>query len=70
HPCHYSVIESIPQRDMPHHYRVSSDAGTVWILTHHMVSAGKTCREKLMQDIAQWKYEYAYAIQPNDLLLL
>ncbi|MCR9421039.1 hypothetical protein [Vibrio sp. RM-69-4] len=70
HPCHYSVIESIPQRDMPHHYRVSSDAGTVWLLTHHMVSAGKTCREKLMQDIAQWKYEYAYAIQPNDLLLL
>lgn len=70
HPCHYSAIESIPQRDMPHHYRVSSDAGTVWLLTHHMVSAGKTCREKLMQDIAQWKYEYAYAIQPNDLLLL
>ncbi|KOE82293.1 hypothetical protein [Vibrio aestuarianus] len=70
HPCDYFPIESNPHRDQPHHYRVSCDAGTVWILTHHLVSAGKTCREKLMQDIAQWKYEYAYAIQPNDLLLL
>ncbi|SYZ83320.1 Uncharacterised protein [Vibrio paracholerae] len=70
HPCEYTPIESIYQRDLPHHFRVSSDAGTVWILTHHLISAGKTGRVKLMRDISQWKQEYAYVIQPNDLLLL
>lgn len=70
HPCDYAAIETINQAEQPHHYRISSDAGTVWVLTHHMVSAGKTCRDKLMRDITQWKQEYSYAIQPNDLLLL
>lgn len=70
HQCDYAPIESALQTDQPHHYRISSDAGTVWVLTHHMVSAGKTCRDKLMHDIIQWKQEYAFAIQPNDLLLL
>ncbi|MVE90338.1 hypothetical protein D6U63_19695, partial [Vibrio cholerae] len=64
HPCEYAPIESTYQRDLPHHFRVSSDAGTVWILTHHLMSAGKACRVKLMRDISQWKQEYAYVIQP------
>ncbi|MCW8336663.1 hypothetical protein [Vibrio paucivorans] len=70
HTCDYSSLESTKQTDFPHHYRVSSDVGTVWVLTSHMISAGKTCRHKLMKDIGQWKSEYGYAIQPNDLLLL
>ncbi|MCK6263910.1 hypothetical protein KP803_11580 [Vibrio sp. ZSDE26] len=70
HYCDYSALESTKASENPHHYRVSSDVGTVWILTHHMVSAGKTCRKKLMKDIGEWQQEYGFAIQPNDLLLL
>ncbi|WGV98199.1 hypothetical protein QF117_04905 [Vibrio sp. YMD68] len=70
HHCDYGSLESTKSTDAPHHYRVSSDVGTVWILTHHMVSAGKTCRQKLMKDIGEWQQEYGFAIQPNDLLLL
>ncbi|WP_068717542.1 hypothetical protein [Vibrio tritonius] len=70
HACEFNAIESVQHQEQPHHYRVSCDVGTVWILTHHMFSAGKTCREKLMKEIAQWKEEYGYAMQPNDLLLL
>ncbi|MGC9422002.1 MULTISPECIES: hypothetical protein [unclassified Vibrio] len=70
HQCEYAPLDLFPVHENPHHFRVSCDKGTVWILTHHMISAGKTCREKLLQDISLWKQEYAYAIQPNDLLLL
>lgn len=70
HACDYDAIESTFHGDIPHHFRVTSEMGTVWILTHHLVSAGKTCRDKLMRDIYQWKQEYAFAIQPNDLLIL
>ncbi len=70
HVCDFKPIESIDNNETPHHFRVTSEIGTVWVLTHHLVSAGKTCREKLMRDITQWKLEYAFAIQPNDLLLL
>lgn len=70
HHCHYSGLESHPTLDQPSHFRVSSDVGTVWILTSHLVSAGSSCRRKLFKTIHQWQSEYDYAIQPNDLLLL
>ncbi|RJX75513.1 hypothetical protein DZ860_02205 [Vibrio sinensis] len=70
HHCEYAPIETHSHNDNPHHYRVSSDAGTVWILTFHLVSAGSSCRRKLFKEVAQWQAENAYAIQPNDLLLL
>ncbi|QMV16612.1 hypothetical protein [Vibrio spartinae] len=70
HSCEYMPIDLHVHHELPHHFRVTSEIGTVWILTHHLVSAGKTCREKLVQDITLWKEEYAYAIQPSDLLLL
>jgi hypothetical protein len=70
HPCEYTPLELNVQRELPHHFRVTSDIGTVWILTHHLVSAGKICRDKLMRDVTIWKEEYGYAIQPSDLLLL
>ncbi|WP_342652274.1 hypothetical protein NM449_15705 [Vibrio metschnikovii] len=70
HTCEYMPLDFMPNNELPYHFRVSSDVGTVWILTQHMVSAGKTCRAKLLRDICAWKQEYAYAIQPNDLLLL
>ncbi len=35
--------------------RISSEIGTVWMISHHMVSAGKTCRKKLMLDIHNWQ---------------
>ncbi len=70
HTCEYAPIETTSKSDLPHHYRVTSDNGTVWVLTSHMLSAGKSCREKLLRSIAQWQMEYGFAIQPNDLLLL
>ena len=73
HFGHQSAIQPIEisaQQELPHHYRISSDIGTVWVLSHHMVSAGKACRENLLESIAKWQSEYAYALQPNDLLFL
>jgi len=70
HGCEYAPMDIHQNNDLPHHYRVSSDAGTVWVLTSHLVSAGNGCRHKLMKQIGLWQQEYGYAIQPNDLLLL
>ncbi|MDW3060296.1 hypothetical protein, partial [Vibrio sp. 1978] len=63
-------IEVLDAPDLPHHYRISSEIGTVWVLSHHMVSAGKSCRENLLSSITEWQSEYGYALQPNDLLFL
>ncbi|CCN71351.1 hypothetical protein [Vibrio nigripulchritudo] len=70
HPNYFESIESLPVPDQPFHFRVSSDIGTVWVHSHHLISASKSCREKLMRDIHQWQAEYGYAIQPNDLLVV
>lgn len=70
HESVVQALEMIGSPDPAHHYRISSPEGTVWVLTHHMISAGKTCRENLLADITEWQAEYGYAIQPNDLLLL
>ncbi|MFA0413369.1 hypothetical protein AB4520_06120 [Vibrio renipiscarius] len=70
HHSQHSSIELTSSQDHPSHFRVSSDAGTVWILTSHLISAGNSCRRKLFKTIQQWQNEYDYAIQPNDLLLL
>lgn len=70
HHCDYKALEQCASSDNPHHYRVSSDIGTVWVLTSHLVSAGSTCRKKLFRAVANWQEEHGYAIQPNDLLLL
>ena len=73
HFGHNSVIKSLEVLDtpeQPHHYRISSEIGTVWVLTHHLVSAGTACRENLLSSITEWQSEYGYALQPNDLLLL
>ncbi|MDF2154818.1 hypothetical protein [Vibrio sp. CAU 1672] len=63
-------LEVLNAPDLPHHYRISSEMGTVWVLTHHMVSAGSVCRKHLLSSITEWQSEYGYALQPNDLLLL
>ncbi|EGQ7692264.1 hypothetical protein QQ213_000231 [Vibrio vulnificus] len=71
--AHESVIEPLEKVDvgeLPHQYRVTSEIGTVWVLSHHMVSAGKTCRDNLLADVTEWQSEYGFAIQPNDLLFL
>ncbi|MEH0664840.1 hypothetical protein H4F18_05080 [Vibrio scophthalmi] len=70
HACDYTAQECLTHKEMPHHYRVSSELGTVWIMTSHLVSAGSTHRKKLFKSIALWHAEYSYAIQPNDLVLL
>ncbi|MGD8116628.1 hypothetical protein [Vibrio sp. Hep-1b-8] len=70
HDYDYKSLDTVNNIDLPHHYRVSSEIGTVWILTSHLVSAGPSCRKKLFKTIAHWQEEYGYAVQPNDLLLL
>lgn len=70
---HSSVVKSLEvlnPPDLPHHYRITSEIGTVWVLSYHMVSAGNSCREKMLSSITEWQTEYGYALQPNDLLLL
>ncbi|MGB2146113.1 MAG: hypothetical protein ACPHZ7_04015, partial [Vibrio toranzoniae] len=70
HASHTSPLEMFSSSDAPRHFRISSEIGTVWTISHHMVSAGKTCRRKLMLDIHNWQSEYGFAIQPNDLLII
>lgn len=70
HNCQYHPIEITLTNELPHHFRISSDIGTVWVITHHMTSAGETCRKKLFKAVHCWKEEYGYAIQPYDLLIL
>lgn len=70
HSCEYVPIELKVHKELPRHFRVTSDMGTVWILTNHIMSAGPTCRDNIMKNIMFWREEFAYAIQPSDLLLL
>ncbi|CAM2794598.1 hypothetical protein QTO01_12535 [Vibrio mytili] len=70
HLCTIKPLEVLNAPDLPHHYRISSEIGTVWVLSHHMVSAGKSCRDNLLNSITEWQTEYGYALQPNDLLFL
>ncbi|MDR9827982.1 hypothetical protein RCJ22_20530 [Vibrio sp. FNV 38] len=70
HLSHVQPLEMLPKRDLPHHYRVSCELGSVWIITQHMINASNINRTKLMKDIAQWKSEFGYAVQPNDMLLV
>ena len=70
HAFNYSALESMADKEPDTNFRVSSEVGTVWIITSHMTSAGKNCRDKLLDQVGVWKQEFGYAIQPNDLLLL
>ena len=70
HASNISPLEMLSSRETPRHFRISSEIGTVWMISHHMVSAGKTCRKKLMLDIHNWQQEYGFAIQSNDLLII
>jgi len=70
HASNVSPLEMLSSGETPRHFRISSEIGTVWMISHHMVSAGKTCRKKLMLDIHNWQQEYGFAIQPNDLLII
>lgn len=70
HDCHYHSLDILPSHDLPNNFRISSDIGTVWVITHHMIGGGETCRNKLFKAIHAWKAEYGYAIQPCDLLIL
>ena len=66
----FEPIETVAEPDHPHHYRITSSAGSIWVMTHHLASASYTCREKQLTDISEWQAEYGYCIQPNDLLVL
>lgn len=66
----FEPIEMVNEPDHPHHYRIASGIGTVWVMTHHLASASYACREKLLTDISEWQAEYGYCIQPNDMLVL
>ncbi|WP_443083753.1 hypothetical protein [Vibrio sp. VB16] len=69
-PNQFEPIDTTCSPDHPHHYRIASSAGTVWVITHHLDSANSICKEKLLTDITEWQAEYGFAIQPNDLLVL
>ncbi len=69
-PNQFEPIDTTRSPQHPHHYRMTSAAGTVWVLTHHLTNANQTCKEKLLTDISEWQAEYGFAIQPNDLLVL
>ena len=70
HNCEYVALDSDIDSAPTHCYRVTSDVGTVWVLTSHLVTGGKNCRQKFLQAVNHWQEEYSFAIQPNDLLLL
>lgn len=69
-PNQFEPMDTTQSPEHPHHYRIASGEGTVWVLTHHLASASSRCKEKLLTDITEWQAEYGYAIQPNDLLVL
>ncbi|MGF1740186.1 hypothetical protein L4C34_03710 [Vibrio profundum] len=70
HRSEFAPLELALSKEPPHSFRVTSEAGNVWIITSHMMSAGKVCREKLLRQVSVWQQEYGFSIQPNDLLLL
>ena len=70
HDCEYVALGSTAHFNPIHHYRITSDVGTVWVLASHMVTGGNMCRKTFLQAIDHWQGEYSFAIQPNDLLLL
>ncbi len=69
-PSQFEPIDTVLAPDHPHHYRIASGLGTVWVITHHLASASSSCKNKLLSDISEWQAEYGFAIQPNDLLVL
>jgi hypothetical protein len=70
HMTEMEAIDTIKVHEFPHHYRITSELGSVWVLTHHLVNASKHSRDSLMLDVDEWLSEYAFAIQPSDLLVL
>lgn|GEM_PF-739531 len=67
---YFESIENGSSESQPSHFRVSSELGTVWVHSHHLMNASKSCRKNILDDINLWQAEYGYAIQPNDLLVV
>lgn len=66
----YTKLESVRNPECSHHFRISSELGTIWIVTHHMMNASNRCKKHLLDDIHEWQAEYGFSLQPNDLLVL
>lgn len=70
HDCEYVALDFNTNLHPIHYYRVTSDVGTIWVLTSHLATGGNMCRKRFIHAINHWQEEYSFAIQPNDLLLL
>ncbi|SON53371.1 hypothetical protein [Vibrio tapetis] len=70
HRNYFEAIDSGHGETQPSHFRVSSELGTVWVHSHHLINASKSCRKNILEDINLWQAEYGYSIQPNDLLVV
>ncbi|USD66756.1 hypothetical protein [Vibrio sp. SCSIO 43136] len=70
HESYFESLDWHPTPAQPFHFRVSSDIGTVWVHSHHLISANRGCRKNILDHVRQWQQEYGFAIQPNDLLVI
>lgn len=70
HPSHYFSLESIKNQGSEHNFGITSELGTIWLISHHVLGTGTACKKNLLNDIHEWKAEYAFATQPNDLLVI
>ena len=66
----YNSVSTIKSPNQPHHYKISSEEGSIWVFSNHMLNGGTVCRNTLLNEIEKWRVEYDYAISENDLLVL
>ncbi|GEA52243.1 hypothetical protein VIN01S_30470 [Vibrio inusitatus NBRC 102082] len=52
------------------HRRITLSYGTVWLFPYSIKTANRVFKEQLSNTLSLWREEYAYAIQPNDCVVL
>ncbi|OBT09390.1 hypothetical protein A9264_08960 [Vibrio sp. UCD-FRSSP16_10] len=50
--------------------RITTQHGTVWLFPYSIKTANKVFKSHLLETLFIWRKEYAYAIQPNDCVVL
>ncbi|CAM2897358.1 hypothetical protein [Vibrio rarus] len=50
--------------------RITLHHGSVWLFPYSIKTANKVFKSHLVQMLSVWRAEYAYAIQPNDCVVL
>ncbi len=69
-PFSSTALETATEIDIETQFRVSTSQGTVWLLSQHLLNAGSGHRNKLLKQLSALQLDNAFAIQPNDLMVI